>query len=201
MHLTTSYGGYNGRGSSLQAEAVRILSILLFIAILAKYSNCTNIKIIYLSDNLELINRNKEHLKYTNPYPNNTLSPEFDITKHIYLTNQIYNIKASFQHVYGHQDTRSRGEMSTEVILNVEEDRLAGKYQDKVGVYSPITHIYPSSPAVLEINGIIITSNIRHQHIKTYSEPKYIRYLQRKNKWNNKMINSIAWKCLTETSY
>ena len=67
---------------------------------------------------------------------------------------------ALFKHVYGHQDTRSRGKISTKVILNVEVDRLAGKYQDELGAYSPITNMYLSSPAVLDINGMIITSNI-----------------------------------------
>ena len=79
-----------------------MLSIWLFITLLTKYSKCTNIKIIYVSDNLELINRNKESLNYTDPCPNNTLTAEFDITEQIYLTNQTYNIEASFQHVYGH---------------------------------------------------------------------------------------------------
>ena len=56
--------------------------------------------------------------------------------------------------------------------------------------------MYPSSPAVLEINRMIITSNARHQLIKAYLEPKYIRYLQQKYEWNNKTVNDIAWKCL-----
>ena len=98
--------------------------------------------------------------------------------------------------MYGYQDTRSRGEMSTEAILNEEADRLAGEYQDKLGAYNPITHMYPSSPAVLKINGMTIRSNIQYQLIKAYLEPKYICYLQQKNKWNNKTVNSIAWKCL-----
>ena len=38
-----------------------------------------------------------------------------------------------------------------------EADRLAGEYQDELGAYSPITHMYSSSPAVLEINGMTIT--------------------------------------------
>ena len=196
VYLATSYGGCDGRGSLLRAEAVGMLSISLFIALMAKYSKRTNIKIVYVSDNLELINRNKEHLNYTDPYPNNTLAAEFDITEQIYLTNQTYNIEASFQHVYGHQDIRSRGTISAEVILNVETDRLTGEYQNELGAYRPITHMYPSSPTVLEINGMTIISNVRHQLIKAYSEPKYIRYLQQKNKWNNKTVNSIAWKCL-----
>ena len=86
--------------------------------------------------------------------------------------------------------------MSAEAILNVEADQLAEEYQDELGAYSPITHMYSSSPTVLEINIMIITSNIRHQLIKAYSEPNYIRYLQQKNKWNNKTVNSIAWECL-----
>ena len=80
--------------------------------------------------------------------------------------------------------------------MNVEADRLAGLYQDELRAYSPITHMYPSSPAVLEINGMTITSNVRHQLIKAYSEPKYIRHLQQKYEWNNKTVKDIAWKCL-----
>ena len=89
VHLVTSYGECDGRGNLLQVEAVGMLSILLYIALLAKCSMPTNIKIIYVSDNSELINRNKTHLNYTNSYPNITLAAEFDITEQIYLTNQI----------------------------------------------------------------------------------------------------------------
>ena len=59
VHLATSYGSCDGRGSLSQAEAVGMLSISLFIALMAKYSKRTNIKIVYVSDNLELVNRNK----------------------------------------------------------------------------------------------------------------------------------------------
>ena len=53
VHLATSYGGCDSRGSSLQAEAVGMLSISLIIALMAKYSNRTNIKIVYVSNNFE----------------------------------------------------------------------------------------------------------------------------------------------------
>ena len=96
VHLATSYGGCDGQGSSLRAEAVGMLSISLFIVLMAKYSKHTNIKIVYVSHNLELINRNKEHLNYKDLCPNDTLAAEFDITEQIYLTHQTYNIKASF---------------------------------------------------------------------------------------------------------
>ena len=51
VHLATSYGGCDGRDSLLRAEAVGMLSISIFIALLEKYSNRTNVKIIYVSDN------------------------------------------------------------------------------------------------------------------------------------------------------
>ena len=44
--------------------------------------------------------------------------------------------------------------------LNVQADKLAGLYQDELGAYKPITRMYPSSPAVLDINGTTTTSNI-----------------------------------------
>ena len=86
--------------------------------------------------------------------------------------------------------------MSKEAKLNVKADRIAGLYQDELGAYSPITHMYPLSSAVLEIDGMTITINIRHKLIQAYSEPKYLRYLQDKYKWNNKTVHDITWKCL-----
>ena len=88
--------------------------------------------------------------------------------------NKTYKIKASFQHVYGHQDTKSRGEMSIEATPNVAAKKIAGDYQDQIGAYRPITHVYPLSPAVLKINRMTITSSVKHQLIKTYAEPKYM---------------------------
>ena len=86
--------------------------------------------------------------------------------------------------------------MSIEAKLIVVVDKLPGDYQDQLGVYSLIMNMYPLSPAVLEINGMTITSNIRHQLIKIFSEPKYIQYLQQKYEWNNKTVHNKAWKCL-----
>ena len=196
LHLAKPFGGCDKRGNSLQAEAVGMLSILIFVALMAKHRKRTNIKIKYVPDNLKFVNISKKHLNYNNLYTNTTLSAEYGIIEQIYLTNKTYKIDVSFQHVYGHQDTKSRGEMSMEATLNVVADKLAGDFQDQLGAYRPITHMYTSSPAVLEINGMTITSNVKHQLINAYAEPKYMQYLQRENKWINKTVYSIAWKCL-----
>ena len=58
-----------------------MLSISIFVALMAKHRNRTDLKIKYVTDNLELVNKNNKHLKYEHLYPNNTLSSEYDITE------------------------------------------------------------------------------------------------------------------------
>ena len=175
-----------------------MFSILIFVALMVKHRNFTNIKIKYVTNNVELVNRSKEHLiyKYKHPYQNKTLSAEYDKTEQIILTNKTYKIDAIFQHVYGHQNTKPRGAFSMETKPNEVVDKLVGWHQKKLGSYRPISHMYPSTPAVLEINGMTITSNIRNHLIKAYTEPIYIQYLKSKYKWNNDTVKSIARKCL-----
>ena len=83
-----------------------------------------------------------------------------------------------------------------EANLSIVIDELAGKYQNKLGTYRSITHMYPSAPVVLEINWMTITSNIRHHLIKAYTEPIYMQCLQDRHKWTNERVQSIALKCL-----
>ena len=56
-------------------------------------------------------------------------------------------------------DTTNNSSAITNVDTNTNAD-VAGEYQHELGAYSPLTHMYPSSPVVLEINGMTITSNI-----------------------------------------
>ena len=83
-HLARSCGGCDGKGSSLRAEAVGMLSIPLFMALMTRHRKLADFKMMYVSDNLHLINTIKKHNNYDNPYPNNTLSSEFDIIEQIY---------------------------------------------------------------------------------------------------------------------
>ena len=64
----------------------------------------TEVQVICASDNAELIWRQNDHLKYKIPYTNMSLKAEFDLTEQVYKSQQELNIKATFQHVKGHQD-------------------------------------------------------------------------------------------------
>ena len=94
------------------------------------------------------------------------------------LTNKTYKINTLLQHVYDHQDTKQKGEMSMEAKLNVVAEKLVEDYRDQLGIYRLVTRMYPPSPVVLEINGMIITSNVKNKLIRAYTEPRYLRYLQ-----------------------
>jgi hypothetical protein len=195
--LVGAKGPCNGRGNSLRSEAAGMLSATMFISILCNYLNVPEFNVVCISDNAELIRRCRAHLHYKEPFPNETIKSEYDVTEQIYRTQAAHNIKATFYWVKGHQDNnKTYAELPLEAQLNIDADELAGEFQDEYGKFRPIVHLLPSCPAMLAIRGISITSNYRKQLIRAYVEPQYIQYLQYKFQWSNETIEVIAWKSL-----
>ena len=84
--LVKCHGSCPGRPSSLlRGEACGMLAATLFATILKQHLGCTfdSMFLSYQSDNMELIKRQQDHQSYTYPYPNTTLTAEFDLTKMI----------------------------------------------------------------------------------------------------------------------
>ena len=198
LRLVGAAGPCNGRGNSLRAEGAGMLSVTLFIAILTKYLKMKSFNIVCIADNAELIRRCNAHKHYKEPYPNETLRSEFDVTEQIYMTQTEHNIKSTFKWVKGHQDKKIKKEdLSLEAQLNIEADELAGSFQQTDGKFRPLVHLLPSCSAMLSIRGISITSNYKKQLIRAYVEPAYIQYLQYRFEWPDSTIQIIAWKCLS----
>jgi hypothetical protein len=196
--LAAAAGPCNGRGNSLRAEGAGMLSVTMFIALIIKYLEVETMKIVFISDNLELIKRLKAHKHYNDPYPNETLKSEFDVTEQIYRTTETYGIKASYKWVKGHQDKNTPYmDLNLEAQLNVDADKFAGDFQIEKGKFRPLVFLLPSCDAMLSIRGISITSNYRKQLIRAYVEPEYIQYLQYKFQWSNEVIEIVSWKCLS----
>lgn len=84
--LAAATGPCNGRGNSLRAEGAGMLSVTMFVALMTKYLDLEQLKIVFISDSSELIRRLKVHKHYDKPYPNETLKSEFDVTEKIYST-------------------------------------------------------------------------------------------------------------------
>lgn len=60
-----------------------------------------------------------------------------------------------------------------------------------------MAHIRPSSPAMLPIRGVSITSNYQHHIVWAFTEPKYIQSVQEKSSWTNFITSRIAWRSLS----
>jgi hypothetical protein len=84
--LVGSSGPCNGRGNSLRAEGAGLLSVTMFLSIMVKYLKLQQINMVCISDNAELIRRCNAHKDYEEPFPNETLKSEYDITEQIYQT-------------------------------------------------------------------------------------------------------------------
>jgi hypothetical protein len=102
--LAAAAGPCDGRGNSLRAEGAEMLSVTMCIALIKHYLEIGTMKIIFISDNSELIRRLKVHKKYDEPYPNETLKSEFDVTEQIYRTTTTYGIHSTYKWVRAHQD-------------------------------------------------------------------------------------------------
>jgi hypothetical protein len=94
--LAAAAGPMQRKRNSLRAEGVGMLSVTMFIALIIEYLKVEPMKILFIPDNLELIRRLQVHKHYEEPYPNETLKPEFDATEQIYKTTKIYGIKAAY---------------------------------------------------------------------------------------------------------
>ena len=136
-------------------------------------------KVKYMSDNMELVKREREHKTYEKSYAKTTLRAEYDLTEQTYMTNQENKIQAQYSWVKGYQDnTKSSEKLSLLAQLNVEADELAGKFQANHGQYCPRVPVFPASRAMLAIRGVSITSNYKHHLQRAFTEPRYIEHLQ-----------------------
>jgi hypothetical protein len=139
--LAAAAGPCNGRGNSLQAEGAGMLSVTMFIALIKHYLEIETMKIVFISDNSELIRRLKVHKQYDEPYPNETLKSEFDVTEQIYRTTTTYGIHSTYKWVRRHQDKNAAYDLEFEAQLNVDADKYAGDFQLANGKFRPIVSL------------------------------------------------------------
>jgi hypothetical protein len=100
------------------------------VALIKHYLEIETMKIVFISDNSELIRRLKVHKQYDEPYPNQTLKSEFDGTKQIYRTTTTYGIFSIYKWMRGHQDKNAAyNDLVVETQLNVDADKFAGDFQ------------------------------------------------------------------------
>ena len=94
--LAWSVGPCNGRGNSLQAEAVDIVLVIVLFALITEYTKNEPLTVSFVSKNQELINHCDTHLQYKIPYLNQTVKLEYNVTEQIYCTASKCNLKLSY---------------------------------------------------------------------------------------------------------
>ena len=175
-----------------------MLAATMFMALVGIYTSRKDIiRLLRLSDNEELINRCTAHQSYQYPYPNATTKGEFDVVEEITRSSERYSIGGNFKWVKGHQDDNKNAELSIEALLNIEADALAGSYQDRNKQDRLRVTMLPSCLAMLDINGVSITSKVFHNLVDAYTRPLYMSCIQKKFDWDDTTVRSIAWDSLS----
>ena len=126
--LVKGHDSCPGRPNSLRGEACSMLAATLFTTILKPHLRCTfeTTLLSYQSYNLELIKRQQNHLSYIYPYPNTTLTTEFDLTEMIHMLHKDHELPSEFHHVKGHQNfQKAYGDLDLCAQLNVDANHLA----------------------------------------------------------------------------
>jgi hypothetical protein len=74
----------------------------------------------------------KVHKQYDEPYLNETLKSEFDVTEQIYRTTKTYRIHSAYRWVRGHQDKNvAYNDLTLEAQLKVDADKFAGDFKSQ----------------------------------------------------------------------
>ena len=87
-------------------------------------------------------------------------------------------------------------DLSTDAVLNIEADKMAKEFNNEKGriKLDPDEELVPSNSAALIIKGSLVTSNYEDRLVETFTEMRYMKYLQRRFLWSIETLESIAWK-------
>lgn len=163
----------------------------------------------YHPDRIQLWCDNKAAIDKATPsrtVPGMMIQLDADIILAIHTLVTEYAGQVTFHHVYGHQDTCTRGDrtkpkpLSVPALLNIECDRLANETASAVQTReTPLPTLqspYPGFKALLRINGRWITSQER-QHITWASHRDRLwNYCKDKYKWSEVVMETILWSAL-----
>ena len=197
--FATGYGPAHGRPSSLRSEANGMLAVATFLCMIQQFTNYTfkPLQVNFFADNLSLIKRMNIRQTFKTPYTNMTLQPEYDLTEQIHRQLIAHHIQPTFNHVKGHQDdTNAKSKLPLPAQLNIEADLLATQFYKEGAPSTPYASTLPASKIQLDIQNITVTNDFQNQLIRAYTEPLYLSYLQKKNKWSDFTITQISWNSL-----
>ena len=169
-----------GSESSHRAEGYGELSLFVVLKTLFEFADIPfDVPIRYGCDNQGLLKRVSDRHKYTELYPNATLSSDWDIVEAINDYRQRFTAIEQ-EHVKGHQDENAEYDKLPRMVqLNVLADKYAGEYQEDEGQQRPLVPMLPTTRCQLTIERKAVTRAITkrlHQHHATKRiKPKFLK--------------------------
>jgi hypothetical protein len=127
--------------------------------------------------------------------PNSTFKPDWDIVQAVVHTLSLFQVKATFTHVKGHQDKDVPfAQLSLLALLNVEADKHAGTYQNQHGQYRPFIRLSPTRPAALDIDGKTIHRGFKQAIRDAIHAPHLLEAMQVQYDWPGGTLEVIDWE-------
>ena len=186
---------YGSKATSYRSEGYGVLSATKFFVHLFKFCCvCPSWSFHFVSDNLGLIRKITQLVRYTDHFPNLTLQPDWDIIREIQMAVRALGRPTSFSHVKGHQDDHhAYDDLSLEARLNIDADALAGSFRRHDSSVRPLVPRVSSNSAQLLIDGKTISGGYRQAIRRATSYAPLLGYIQRKQSWSTDTTDMVDW--------
>jgi hypothetical protein len=189
---------FGSQASSYRAKGYGVVSMTRFIQRLKWFSESSSRwRLTFASDNKGFIIKATQAMSYNVPYPNVLMDSDYDLVDEVVHAVRNAQIKATFEHVLGHQDDGTAfEELDLLSQLNVEADRLADVFRQNDPSCRPYVPRSPNNTAQLHLSGQTITRHYRSALRYQKTAPILESYMRKKFAWDQVTLTSIDWRAL-----
>ena len=183
---------------SYRAECTGMLSLLRFLFRLGHYSHMDALwRGVIGTDNQSMLDR----LYKADPTNSrkqlaslDVMDPEWDLLMEIQESlREMPGVTLTY--VKGHQDDRTEyGRLPLLAQLNVDADRLAGRYNREHGARRPFSFMAPNTGALLVTNDGTLTAKFSSELRIRSTSPGLEEYIRTKNDWDKCIFDTVNWQ-------
>ena len=207
VQAATGMGPARGpRPSSYRAEGYGLLSILRFLIRLKEFTGMVEPwKGTLVTDSQSVLktlvgggdkkfNATDEPVKIDGAVVLDVLCPDWDILIEIQTAlKELPEMCLKF--IKGHQDDKTPyAQLPLLARLNIDADKLAGKFQDEHGQQRPMVLLTPQTRVLLHLIDGTVTSSYAATLRQAYCGPPLMEYIRQRNKWTVEELESINWQ-------
>jgi hypothetical protein len=138
-------------------------------------------------------------IQFSTPFPNDTLSPNWNLTNAIVTTLRATNLQHIFEHITGHQDKHVTYDLlPLEAQLNCDTYHKAVNHQTLYQAYHPQVPRLFANHAQLHNGNSTINYSYSTAICNATSKPGLEQHLQKTNNWDTRTMETICWTFHTQ---